>query len=77
VSNLTVLDCDAAGVLWKDVSDSRLSGCLIRDDRPNADSVSVRTSGGKGNMVVDNSLGRPAEILKGVGLVERNYTPAP
>src|SRR5262249_3405344 len=33
VTNLTVLDCDKAGVYWKDVSDSRLAGCLIRDDR--------------------------------------------
>lgn len=77
VSNLTVLDCDSAGILWKDVADSRLSGCLIRDDRPNANSVSIRTSGGKGNMIVDNSLGRPHDILKGVGQVERNYTPEP
>jgi hypothetical protein len=77
VTNLTVLDCDKCGVYWKDVSDSRLSGCLIRDDRPNADSVSVRTSGGRGNMIVDNALGRPADILRGVGLVERNYHPEP
>ena len=65
VSNLTVLDCDGCGVLWKDVSDSRLGGCLVRDDRPDARTVSVRVVGGKGNVFADNALGRPAEGLPG------------
>lgn len=73
VANLTILDCDGVGLLLKDVSDSRVAGCLIRDDRPDASSVSVRTSGGRDNMIVDNYLGRPHDILKGVGLVDRNY----
>ncbi len=73
VGNLTILDCDAVGLLLKDVTNSRISGCLIRDDRPNTESVSLKTSGGRANMIVDNYLGRPADILKGVGLVERNY----
>jgi hypothetical protein len=73
VGNLTILDCDEVGLLLKDVTNSRVSGCLIRDDRPNAQSVSLRTAGGRGNMIVDNYLGRPHDILKGVGLVDRNY----
>jgi hypothetical protein len=73
VANLTILDCDAVGLLLKDVNNSRVSGCLIRDDRPNASSISLRTRDGRGNMIVDNYLGRPHDILKGVGLVERNY----
>jgi hypothetical protein len=73
VANLTVLDCDEAGLLMKDVTNSRVGGCLIRDDRPGAKSVSLRTAGGRDNMIVDNYLGRPPDILKGVGLVERNY----
>ncbi len=72
-ANLTILDCDAVGLLLKDVTNSRVSGCLIRDDRPKAESLSVKTSGGRGNMIVDNYFGRPHDILKGVGLVERNY----
>ncbi len=73
VGNLTILDCDGVGLLLKDVTNSRVSDCLIRDDRPNAESLSVKTSGGRGNMIVDNYFGRPNDILKGVGLVERNY----
>jgi pectate lyase-like protein/copper-binding protein NosD len=73
VANLTILDCDAVGLLLKDVTNSRIAGCVIRDDRPNAQSISARTEGGRANMIVDNYLGRPGDILKGVGLVERNY----
>jgi hypothetical protein len=73
VANLTILDCDAVGLLLKDVTSSRVSGCLIRDDRPNADSISLRAEGGRANMIVENSFGRPSDILKGVGLVEHNY----
>ncbi|MCI0699799.1 MAG: right-handed parallel beta-helix repeat-containing protein, partial [Planctomycetia bacterium] len=73
VTNLTILDCDGVGLLLKDLTNSRVSGCLIRDDRAKTESLSLKTTGGRGNMIVDNYLGRPSDILKGVGLVERNY----
>ncbi|MFO0825692.1 MAG: right-handed parallel beta-helix repeat-containing protein [Gemmataceae bacterium] len=73
VTGLTILDCDGAGLLLKDVTNSRVSGCLIRDDRPDATSISLRTRDGRDNMIVENYLGRPHDILKGVGLVDRNY----
>lgn len=73
VTGLTILDCDAVGMLLKDVTNSRVSGCLIRDDRPDAASISLRIRDGRDNMIVDNYLGRPHDILKGVGLVDRNY----
>jgi hypothetical protein len=73
VTGLTILDCDAVGLLVKDVTNSRVGGCLIRDDRPKAESLSVKASGGSGNMIAGNYFGRPVDILKGVGLVERNY----
>ncbi|WP_439627847.1 right-handed parallel beta-helix repeat-containing protein [Gemmata sp.] len=73
VTGLSLLDNDGAGLELTDVTNSRISGCLIRDDRPDAASLAVRTQGGRDNMIVDNYLGRPHEILKGVGLAERNY----
>jgi hypothetical protein len=73
VGNLTILDCDGVGLLLKGLTNSRVAGCVIRDDRPNASSISLRTEGGRANMIVDNYLGRPSDILKGIGLVERNY----
>lgn len=79
LTGLTVLDCENCGILMKDVTNSRVSDCLIRDDRPRGDvkAFSIKAEGGSGNMIVDNSLGLPSEILAGVGLVERNYTPKP
>jgi hypothetical protein len=73
VANLTILDCDGVGLLLTNLTDSRVSGCLIRDDRPKAESLSMKAVGGERNLLVDNYLGRPAEIAKGIGLVERNF----
>lgn len=73
VGNLAILDCEGVGLLLKDVTNSRLAGCLIRDDRPNAESISLRALTGRGNMIVDNYLGPPTDIARGVGLVERNH----
>lgn len=57
VTGCTILDCDRAGVLLKNVTDSRLSGCLIRNDRPDADAwVPVVVSGGRGSMITGNLL---------------------
>jgi len=75
LANLTILDCDGVGLSLKDVTRSRVSGCLIRDDRPDAKSLSIRTFGGQDNAITDNTLGRPHDILKGVGLVEGNFEP--
>jgi uncharacterized protein YjbI with pentapeptide repeats len=57
LTGCTILDCDHAGVLMKDVSHSRLSDCLIRSNLPDAEPwVPVIVSGGSGNMLVDNLL---------------------
>lgn len=61
ITNCTILDCDHVGLLLKQVTHSRVSGCLIRDDRKGSDSVSLKIVGGEGNLVVDNLLGGPAE----------------
>ncbi len=62
VTNCTILDCDSVGVLLKDVSRSRVSGCLIRNDRPDAKGwLALKAAGGSGNMIVNNLLGAPTE----------------
>lgn len=65
VGNLTILDCDAVGLLLTDVTNSRVGGCLIRDDRPNAQSLALKATGGRGNVIAGNAFGRPADIAKG------------
>jgi hypothetical protein len=51
VANLTILDCDGVGLLLKDLTRSRVGGCLIRDDRPGAKSEPIRVVGGSGNVI--------------------------
>jgi hypothetical protein len=63
VSHCTVLDCQNAGVLLKDVSDSLVTGCLIRNDRADATRwLSLQAVGGRGNVIAGNALGGPAKI---------------
>jgi len=74
LSNCTILDCDNVGLLVKDVSDSRISGCLIRDDRPGGDGpMSLRLTGGRGNLVVGNLLGGRHEIDAAAAHAEGNH----
>ena len=63
LTNATILDCDTAGLLLRNVSHSRVSGCLIRTDRPDAKGwLSIKATGGKGNMIVGNLLGAPLAV---------------
>ena len=63
VSNCTVLDCENAGLLIKAVTDSLVTGCLIRNDRADAKGwVSLRAIAGGGNVITNNLLGTPPEI---------------
>ncbi len=77
VSDLSIFDWDGVGLLLQDVSDSRIAGCLIRDDRPRSTSRSVRASGGSGNMIVNNYFGRPYDIPDSCGWLQGNYSPKP
>ncbi|MFV1965926.1 MAG: right-handed parallel beta-helix repeat-containing protein, partial [Pirellulaceae bacterium] len=65
VTNCTILDCDQRGLLAKNVEDSRISNCLIREDRPGAKSIALEVVGGRGNMVFGNLLGAEPKISEG------------
>ncbi len=75
VTNCTILDCDNVGLLLKDVTNSRVSDCLIRDDRENAKSASLVVTGGQGNMVVHNLLGTAPCIADNTAHVDGNVHP--
>jgi hypothetical protein len=72
ITGCTILDCDNVGLLAKNVKDSRISGCLIRDERSKAKSASLQAIGGSGNMIVDNLFGSPPQIPDDIGLVNDN-----
>jgi len=60
---LTILDCDNAGLLLKDVSASRVSDCLLRNDREDAaDWVPLKLVDSSGNMIEDNLLGEARSV---------------
>ncbi len=59
ITGCTILDCDGAGLLLKNVTDSRVSDCLIRDRRPDVESFEpLKVIGGGENVIVDNLIGR-------------------
>ena len=62
VVGCTILDCDGVGLLARDLRPSRISDCLIRDDRSGGSTVSLKFTGGEGNQVVDNATGGAVEI---------------
>ncbi|HUT91016.1 MAG TPA: right-handed parallel beta-helix repeat-containing protein [Thermoguttaceae bacterium] len=58
VTGCTLLDCDNAGLLLKDVTESRVSDCLISNELPDAESwVPLKVIGGGENTIVDNGVG--------------------
>ena len=55
LTGCTILDCDNAGILLKEVSDSRISDCLIRNDQSSdLPWTAVKMEASSGNMVLDN-----------------------
>jgi hypothetical protein len=73
VSNLSILDCDGTALNLDNTSLSRVTNCILRDDRsePNR-SPALKVSGGHGNTIVSNSLDRPAEIARESGASRDN-----
>jgi hypothetical protein len=54
VTGCTILDCDNAGLVARNLVNSRISGCLIREDREGRKTPSLKIEGGNGNQIVDN-----------------------
>lgn len=75
VTNCTILDCDDVGLWLKNVEKTRISDCLIRDDRAGATSSSLRIAGGRGNMIVNNLLGTAPDIAADTAHVSGNVHP--
>jgi hypothetical protein len=69
LSDCTILDCDNLGLLLKNVVNSRISGCIIRDDRKKTPgdgehpkvTKTIRVEGGEGVLISNNFLDGPIE----------------
>jgi len=75
VTNCTILDCDNVGLLLKDVTDSRISDCLISENRPDTNSICLKVIGGSGNMIVNNLLTVAPQIPANTAYVSGNVHP--
>jgi hypothetical protein len=73
VSGISVLDCDGAALSLENTSLSRITNCILRDDRaePNR-RPALKVTGGSGNVIAHNTLDRPAEIARESGSVRDN-----
>lgn len=72
VTGATILDSDGAGILLEDSEWTRISQCMIRDDRAGAARrPMIRVKGGANNIVRDNTLSGPVEAA-GTARVEGN-----
>jgi hypothetical protein len=73
VSGISVLDSDGTALSVENTSLSRITNCILRDDRtePNRAPV-LKVVGGNGNVIANNTLDRPAEIARESGSVRDN-----
>ncbi|MCP5559517.1 MAG: right-handed parallel beta-helix repeat-containing protein [Verrucomicrobiaceae bacterium] len=64
VSGCTIVDCDGPGLLLKNVRDSLITGCLIRDRRPDRQPApSIRNEGGSDIEFSGNKLSHGTETV--------------
>jgi Right handed beta helix region len=64
VNSCTILDCDGPGLLLRSVSQSLITGCLIRDDRDSRTSgPSLRIETSQDNTLSNNVLSHGSETL--------------
>lgn len=74
ITGCTLLDCRGGGIELRDVVDSLISDCLVRDDlNPAARSIALFSAGGGRNMVVGNRFVGRVEIEKDKNHVEGNF----
>jgi parallel beta-helix repeat protein len=62
LTGCTILDCDHVGLYLRNVQDSRVSDCLIRDDRPGATSHGIVVENCANLLLSGNFVGRPSRI---------------
>lgn len=74
VTGCSILDCETTGLLCKDLTASRVSDCLIRQDAKEASThAPLKVVGGRGNLFASNVFSRAVEIPRGAGISEGNH----
>jgi hypothetical protein len=66
LTNSMILDCDGCGVLMEAVEHCRVSGCVVRDERPaRPQPVALRLTSGRDNQLADNLFAGRTEVAAG------------
>lgn len=74
LANATILDSDGVGLLLRDTTNTRVSGCVIRDDRAERKATrSLQVIGGKGNWILQNLLANGQEVAAGTAKMEGSF----
>ncbi|HKB02256.1 MAG TPA: right-handed parallel beta-helix repeat-containing protein [Gemmataceae bacterium] len=74
VTGCTILDCEGVGLRLKDVTNSRVSDCLVRNDPVGAKrGKAIVVEGGSGNLFADNVFAGGAEVSAGAGKAQGNW----
>lgn len=73
VTGCTLLDNDGISLLLKKVTRSRITQCLIRDDRADAKGLALKAVECRDNVISDNTFGRPTEIDSAESRIEGNF----
>jgi hypothetical protein len=73
LTDSSILDSDGVGLRLQDNTLTRVTNCVIRDDResPNA-TPAIAVAGGKNNHIAGNSLDRAAQIDAAAGVQRDN-----
>ncbi len=75
LTNCILLNCDNVGLLLRNVTDSRVSDSIIRNDRGDPQSwLALKAIGGSNNMIVDNVFGGRFEIDQKTAHLAGNIT---
>jgi hypothetical protein len=72
VTGCTLLDNDGIALLLNNVTRSRVTQCLIFDDRPDTKSLALKAVGCRDTAITDNTFGRPVEIDDAGGKIDEN-----
>jgi hypothetical protein len=73
ISDSTVLDSDGVALSLNNTTLSRVSGCVLRDDRPEINGApTLKVVGGRGNTIASNVVDRAPEIAPESGMSRDN-----
>lgn len=73
LTGCSILNYGQCGLWLDEVTNSRVSDCLIQTAAPGEGSVSLRATRSRGNLIVDNLLGSEPDVNEGVGIIKDNY----